>query len=145
MKGRVFKRASSFVMCVVLVFGLAIFMTGCNGDLMDPPWVGETTEETDILTEKTFTFVVTDGDGNETEFEISSTKQYVGEALLEEDLIEGEEGPYGLYVKEVNGILADYDVTGTYWAFYIDGEYAVSGVDTTEIEEGKVYSLKVEK
>lgn len=45
----------------------------------------------------------------------------------------------------VNGIIADYDVDKTYWAFYINGEYAMSGVDTTKIEEGAAYSLKVEK
>ena len=49
------------------------------------------------------------------------------------------------YVKEVNGIIADYDVDGTYWAFYIDGEYASAGVDSTEITEGSIYMFKVEK
>ena len=46
---------------------------------------------------------------------------------------------------KVNGIVADFDVDKTYWAFYVDGEYATSGVDTTEIETGKEYSFKVEK
>ena len=67
------------------------------------------------------------------------------EALLAEGLIEGENGAYGLYVKKVNGIVADYDIDKTYWAFYINGEYAMSGVDTTEIVEGATYSFKVEK
>ena len=61
------------------------------------------------------------------------------------ELIAGEEGEFGLYVKTVNGITADYDVDQTYWAFYVDGEYAMSGVDVTTIEEGKTYALKVEK
>ena len=51
---------------------------------------------------------------------------------------------YGLYVKEVNGITADYDVDGTYWAFYINDEYASTGVDSTNITEGDNYSFKVE-
>ena len=38
--------------------------------------------------------------------------------------------------------MADYDVDQYYWAFYIDGEYGVSGVDTTNIEEGVTYSLE---
>ena len=67
------------------------------------------------------------------------------DALLEEGLIEGEDGAYGLYVKKVNGILADYEVNQTYWAFYINGEYAMSGVDATDIVEGATYSFKVEK
>ena len=75
----------------------------------------------------------------------STDKKMVGEALQECGLLEGEDGPYGLYVKTVNGITADYDVDQTYWAFYINGEYAMTGVDVTEITEGGSYSLKVEK
>lgn len=92
-----------------------------------------------------FTLMVTEQDGNETAFEIHTDKATVGEALLELDLIAGEESEYGLYVKTVNGITADYDVDGTYWAFYINGEYASTGVDATDIEDGGSYALKVEK
>ena len=65
--------------------------------------------------------------------------------MLEVDLIAGETSNYGLYVKTVNGITADYDVDQTYWAFYVNGEYAMAGVDSTTIEEGATYSFKVEK
>ena len=92
-----------------------------------------------------FLFTVVDKDGNETNFEIHTDKETVGEALLDLELIAGEDGEFGLYVKEVNGIIADYDVDQTYWAFYVDGEYAMSGVDATTIEEGKTYAFKVEK
>ena len=56
----------------------------------------------------------------------------------------GDDSEYGLYVKTVNGITADYDKDGVYWAFYIDGEYAAAGVDATAIEEGSSYSFKIE-
>lgn len=92
-----------------------------------------------------FAFTVVDKDGNETAFEIHTDKEIVGEALLDLELIAGDDGAYGLYVKTVNGITADYDTDQTYWAFYVDGEYATSGVDTTPIEEGKTYTFKVEK
>lgn len=92
-----------------------------------------------------FLFTVVDKDGNETNFEIHTDKEIVGEALLDLELIAGDEGEFGLYVKTVNGITADYDVDQTYWAFYVDGEYAMTGVDATNIEEGKTYSFKVEK
>ena len=92
-----------------------------------------------------FMFTVVDKDGNATNFEIHTDKETVGDALLEVELIAGEESEYGLFVKTVNGITADYDVDQTYWAFYINDEYASSGVDTTAIEDGKTYSFKVEK
>ena len=69
-------------------------------------------------------------------FTVNTEKETVGEALLEHKLISGEQGDFGLYIKKVNGILADYDVDKSYWAFYINGEYATSGVDTTPIVEG---------
>lgn len=87
---------------------------------------------------------VTDKEGAETEFEIHTDKETVGEALLDLELIAGDEGEYGLYVKTVNGITADYDKDGVYWAFYINGEYASTGVDATPITEGEQYSFKVE-
>ena len=74
-----------------------------------------------------FTFMV-DADGNETNFVVSTDKETVGDALLELNLIEGDDSEYGLYVKTVNGITADYDTDGTYWAFYVNGEYASTGV-----------------
>ena len=93
---------------------------------------------------KEFALTVTDKDGNETQFEIHTDKETVGEALQELNLIDGEEGEYGLFVKTVNGITADYDADGVYWAFYVNGEYAASGVDVTQITEGDSYALKVE-
>ena len=92
-----------------------------------------------------FMLTVTDKDGNETQFEINTDKETVGDALLEHELIEGEEGDYGLYIKTVNNITADFEKDQTYWAFYVDGEYATSGVDTTPVNAGSTYSLKVEK
>ena len=96
-------------------------------------------------TKVSFTLIVVDGDGNETTHQIETTKTIVGEALFEEGIAKGEEGDYGLFITEVNGIYAEYNETGTYWSFYIDGEYAMTGVDKTDIVDGATYMLKVEK
>lgn len=74
-------------------------------------------------------------------FTVHTDKETVGEALQENGLIDGEEGEYGLYVKTVNGIVADYDVDQSYWAFLINGEYASTGVDGASITEGETYRL----
>ena len=91
-----------------------------------------------------FTFTVVDKEGTETQFEIHTDQETVGGALLELSLIAGDESEYGLYVKTVNGITADYDKDGVYWAFYINGEYAQTGVDVTPVTEGDSYTFKVE-
>ena len=89
---------------------------------------------------KTFMFKV-DAEGYAITFTIHTNEQTVGAALLALNLIAGEDSQYGLYVKTVNGMVADYDVDKSYWSFYENGEYAMSGVDTTDITEGYTYSF----
>jgi hypothetical protein len=78
-------------------------------------------------------------------FTVKTDKDTVGAALLEHNLIAGDEGQFGLYIKTVNGITADYDVDRSYWAFYINGEYAMTGVDGAKITEGEIYKLEYTK
>lgn len=74
-------------------------------------------------------------------FTIKTDKETVGEALSEHKLISGEEGPYGLYIKLVNGIKADYNENQSYWSFTKGGEYMSTGVDVTKITDGEHYEL----
>ena len=90
-------------------------------------------------------FEVVSADGTEKMFEVSTDEKTVGAALTKVELISGDESEYGLYVKTVDGETVDYDTDGSYWAFYVDGEYAQTGVDSTDITEGATYSFKVEK
>ena len=64
---------------------------------------------------------------------------------MDQGVIAGEDSSYGLYVKTVNGITLDYDTDGMYWAFYINGEYAQTGVDATGVEDGAVYAFRAGK
>jgi uncharacterized lipoprotein NlpE involved in copper resistance len=142
------RRALLFVVCMVLIAATALFATGCGNN------ASETAEPTTVTMEngavlgegaKQFTFTVVDGEGNETTATINSDADTVGEALQALKLIAGDPGDYGLYVKEVTGIRAVYEEDSTYWAFYINGEYGMTGVDKTDIEQGASYAFKVEK
>lgn len=140
------------ILALSLALALALGTTACankatipESDVASPSSEASVNSSPEsVATMKTFTFTVVDGDGKETVFDIETDKETVGEALLEQGLIAGEEGQYGLYVKTVNGITAEYETTGTYWAFYINGEYGTTGVDATPITEGESYSFKVE-
>ena len=90
---------------------------------------------------KTFFFEVTHADGRYALFEIHTDAETVGEALTGVDLIDGEESQYGLYVKIVDGEYLDWDTDMMYWAFYENGEYAMTGVDGTTIDESVTYSF----
>ena len=146
-KNRV-KKLLSLLLLMVLIAAMALTGAGCDNTQKDPETPKTTAASADVTIigegSKVFDFSVSDFDGKVTDFEIHTDKETVGDALLDLGLIEGDEGAYGLYVKVVNGIKADYDTDGKYWAFYVDGEYASTGVDTTPIEEGKAYAFKVE-
>ena len=147
------KKFFSLLLCMMLTVAMAFSTTGCSRNNKESDVQTETQVEADAQTDATvlgegqtvFTFNVTDADGNETNFEIHTDKETVGDALLELNLIAGEDSEYGLYVKTVNGITADYDKDQTYWAFYVNGEYAQTGVDSTNVTAGDTYSFKVEK
>ena len=74
-------------------------------------------------------------------FTLHTDKDTLGDALFEHELIDGDEGAYGLYVKFVNGIEADYDKDCSSWAFYKNGEMMMVGVDGAEIADGEHYEL----
>ena len=95
--------------------------------------------------DKSFVTEVVDADGNTVKFTVQTNEKTVGEALQKLGVIDGEEGDYGLYIKTVNGITADYNKDGVYWAFYVDGEYAMTGADMTDVVDGTVYTFRVEK
>ena len=144
-------KSLSLLLCMLLTVAMALSAIGCNSSSNSGAVTSNETTAvssgSNVLGEgKTkFTFTVVDKDGNETEFEIHTDKETVGQALQELNLIAGENSEYGLYVKTVNGITADYDTDKVYWAFYVNGTYATSGVDTTPVKEGDKYSFKVEK
>lgn len=92
-----------------------------------------------------FKFKVVDLEGNEKAYDLKTEREFLGDALLDENLIEGEIGSYGLYVTSVCGMALDYNKDQAYWALYIGEEYAMTGVDATPVEAGKLYTFKAEK
>lgn len=144
----------SSLLCAVLIAAMALMTAAC-GDTQTTPaedTAGQTgaaqetapAEPTSLGEgETTFSLTVTDPDGQETAYEIHTDAETVGDALESLDLIAGEEGDYGLFVTTVDGVSLPSD-GDQYWAFYIDGAYATSGVDQTEITAGASYALKAE-
>ncbi len=159
MKKTLFSKPLSFIVCIVLTAAIALFTTGCNDSkkdqTTDTPVQSDTVavsqtelqKDDNVLGEgqTAFSFKVIDTDGKETAFQIHTDQKTVGAALLELGLIAGDESAYGLYVKTVNGVTVDYETDGLYWAFYINGEYAMKGVDSTDITEGAEYTFKAQK
>ena len=132
----------------LLLAGILCF-SFCSCGKTDPGTVPTSLEDfkadkTVGLGKETIHFAVQMPDGTVLQYAVKTDATTLGTALLENGLIKGEEGAYGLYVKTVDGETADWDTDGTYWAFYINGEYASTGVDATEVEDGATYAFKVE-
>lgn len=137
------------ILCIALIMAVVLTVVGCAGGTSEEPDAVTAVIQTDGETlgtgDTVFPLTVVDGDGKEIHAEIHTKKETVGEALEELGVIAGEESVTGLYVKTVNGITADYDEDGVYWAFYINGAYAQAGVDSTPINEGEEYAFKIEQ
>ena len=95
--------------------------------------------------DKLFYFDVTFSDGETSCYEVHTDAETVGEALVALELIAGDESEYGLYVKTIGDETLDYTADGMYWAFYENGEYAITGVDATVITEGETYAFVATK
>ncbi len=109
---------------------------------IDPVWENATyLDDTTIGKGKTTVDIkVTAGDKSVV-VTLKTDEKYLEDALLKESLIAGDESEYGLYIKTVNGIIADYDTDKTYWAIYKDSEYMMEGAGVTEIKSGQEYEF----
>lgn len=137
------KSTASLVLALVLLLSLAACQSGVDYDAV---WENATYTENTVFGRGQTELTVEVAVGKHlVTFTVYTDKTTVGAALLEHNLIAGDDGAYGLYVKKVNGMTADYDVDQSYWALYVDGETSMSGVDTTEIAEGTVYRLAYTK
>lgn len=92
-----------------------------------------------------FCLTVTDLDGTQKEFVVKTDKKNVADALVEVGLVSGENSEYGLYIKVVNGITADYSVDGSYWSLLVNGEMSMVGASSVLVTEGLRVELKKTK
>ncbi|MBR5295517.1 MAG: DUF4430 domain-containing protein [Clostridia bacterium] len=152
------KKIISLLLCVLCIF----FAFSCAKDEKETPKVSETTEFTatsesaslpeiwkDAIYKEDKSFgegakkieVEVKAEEKSVTFTIFTEKENLAEILLEHKLVEGEDGAYGLYIKKVNGILADYDMDQSYWSFEKSGEMQMVGVSDTSVLGGEHFEL----
>ena len=133
------KQTIKVSLCALCLFALALSLVSCFNTVDKVgAWESAIHRKDMELGEGSKTVMVeVKAEDSSITFTIHTDAKMLGDALSEHDLLEGEEGEFGLYVKKVNGILADYDIDKTYWGLYKNGEYLMTGVDTTEIADGE--------
>ncbi len=139
----------SLSLLFVLLLLVAAVTAGCGDGQADVTDVTVTEEAIVRKTvgegEETFDFTAVFADGSTADYTVFTSSETVGDALLSLGLIEGEEGAYGIYVKSVCGVVADYDVDKTYWALYTDGEMSFVGADAVKCSEVSLVEFRIEK
>ena len=90
---------------------------------------------------KTITVTVVHSDESTKEFVCKTNEEYLGPVLLAENIVVGEEGPYGLMISAVDGEEASWEKNQSYWALLVGEEYATTGADTTPIADGDTFRL----
>ncbi len=154
MKTRILSAMLALLMCVTLTLSLCacdktesekpteVVETVDETKAIDPLWENATYLEDTVLGEgATSINVKVEAGEKAVTITINTDATNLEDALLGVELVQGEEGAYGLYIKTVNGILADYDVDQSYWAMYKDGEYLTSGANETAITSGDHFEL----
>lgn len=130
------------ITALLLFLALAFCLVSCGET---DPWESATyTEDTEFGTGTKTVEVEVKVLEHSVTFTLKTDKENLADALLEHNLIAGEDSTYGLYIKTVNGILADYDKTQRYWGCYKNGE-ATLGASSTEIKDGEHYELVYSK
>ena len=129
---------------VILMCFICMFSTACDK---------KTEEKVSLWDDAAYTENVTLGNGDKTielevkaedksvTFSIKTDAENLEDALCEHKLIEGEEGPYGLYIKKVNGITADYDIDQSFWSLSQDGTPSLTCASGAEINGGEHFEF----
>ena len=90
--------------------------------------------------EKTLTIIVVHADESEETFAFQTDAEYLQEALEAQNLIEGSESEFGLFVETVNGETANAALQ-QWWCLTKNGEMHTLGVGDTPVIDGDQYEL----
>ena len=93
-----------------------------------------------IAGSKTVVVDVIHKDGQTNTFTLETDAEYLGEAMQEQGLLEGEDGPYGMYVLTVDGETVD-EANQEWWGYTKSGEQVNYGVDQCPIADGDHYEF----
>ena len=135
------KKTLTRILLALLALVMAFGLMACADIDKTGDWETATYDRDTTLGkgEKTITVKVV-ADGQELTFTIKTDKKNLEDALVEHALIDGDEGAFGLYIKKVNGIVADYDADGSYWAITKAGEETL-GAKSTPVADGDCFEI----
>ena len=90
--------------------------------------------------EKELAIQVVHGDQSEKVFEVTTSAEFLADALVEEGIVEDNQGPYGLYILTAGGVTAKEE-DQEWWCITKNGESLTTGASETPIADGEHYEL----
>lgn len=93
---------------------------------------------------KAVTLEVVNQEQQTSSYEVQTDAEYLIQAMEEAEgfHFDGETGDYGYTLFTINGETHDWNVDGSYWAIYVNGEYGQYGVDSQPVTDGDVYRFE---
>lgn len=139
------KKLFAGFLAILMIISFCACTKKGDTDSSDPWAQAVVTEDTECgKGEKTVTVKVIVNE-NSVVYTVKTDSETLGEALLDNGIADGDQGEYGLYIKVVNGITADYDVNGAYWSLTKGGVMLNNGADLQRIADGEEYELTYTK
>lgn len=121
---------------ILLALAMVLSLAACT-----PAADDGSTGETGKASLMSFTVTVVHADGTSKDFTYETDAKMLGAYLEEQGLIASEGADDGMF-HTVDAEKADWNENQSYWAFYLDGEYAMTGIYDTPIADGAAYKLE---
>lgn len=127
-------RNFSFLITLIIILTAVIGVLGHNLYLKS----GQNNGEKDIIIE-----VIHEGKSYYKTYEIMTEQIRLGDLLEELELAEFSKGPFGRFIISMNKMAAD-EHKQEWWGVSINGEFAQTGIDETNLRDGDRYTISLQ-
>lgn len=100
--------------------------------------------EKPVAGSKNITLEVFNREGQTTEYRVQTEAEYLRQVMEEAEgfTFDGEEGDYGFTLYTINGETHNWNVDGSYWSVYVNGEYGQYGLDSQPVKDGDIFRFE---
>jgi len=98
---------------------------------------------------KSVSIEVVDNNGGSKVYKTKTDAEYLSQVMEElakqgDFSYQGDQSDYGIYINTINGVTADSNADGAYWAIYVNGEYGMYGADSQPVADQDAFKLAYE-
>lgn len=122
-----------FIGAAALVAAVAVFLIIFN-----------VFREKPVAGSKSVTLEVLNQEQQTSEYQVQTDAEFLRQVMEEAEgfTFDGEEGDFGFTLYTINGETHNWNVDGSYWAVYVNGEYGQYGIDSQPVEDGDVFRFE---